>query len=84
MKTIKQYMAKGKVPNKARISMILQNTTGCIPSEISYEELIKMFDSEQKKYNDLKLAKSAEEDPQEDRRSLARAAWRNSVACSRV
>lgn len=47
-------MAKGKVPNEAKVSTIAQHTARGIPSEFVYGELITMFDPEQKKYNDSK------------------------------
>lgn len=46
-KTIRQYMACKKVPNKQRISVIARYATGGIPSEFGYDELLKLYDQAQ-------------------------------------
>lgn len=46
-KTVKQYIACKKVPNKDRISIIAKYATGGIPAEFAYDELVKLYDQAQ-------------------------------------
>lgn len=49
VKVLKQYMNKAKTPSKNRMMIISKYATGGVPTEFAYEELIRMFDSEQVK-----------------------------------
>lgn len=46
-KTIKQYIACKKMPNKQRISIIAKYATGGIPAEYAYDEILKLYDQSQ-------------------------------------
>lgn len=47
VKVLKQYVNKGKTPNKDRMMIIYKYATGGVPTEFAYKELVRMFDSEQ-------------------------------------
>lgn len=56
VKVLKQYMNKGKTPNKERMMIISRYATGGVPTEFAYEELIRMFDAEQVKISAARQA----------------------------
>jgi len=56
VKVLKQYMNKGKTPSKERMLIISRYATGGVPSEFAYDELIRMFDSEQVKASTARQA----------------------------
>lgn len=61
VKVLKQYMNKSKMPNKQRMAIISKYATGGVPQDFAYEELIRLFDSEQQKISVLRQAKAIKE-----------------------
>ncbi|XP_076545675.1 uncharacterized protein LOC143305529 [Osmia lignaria lignaria] len=61
VKILKQYINKGFIPNKARMTIISKYATGGIPSKFIYEEIVKVFDSEQTKYSALKIVQTTKQ-----------------------
>ncbi|WBM84621.1 MAG: nucleoprotein [hymenopteran phasma-related virus OKIAV228] len=62
-KVVKQYMNRGFKPDKGRIGIIARYATGGIPTEFSYDELVKFFDMEQSKISAIRMAKAIAQSP---------------------
>lgn len=46
-KTVKQYIAAKKMPDKEVISIVAKYATGGVPAEFSYDELLRVYDQAQ-------------------------------------
>ena len=56
IKLFKQCLNKGEMPNKRKIAIISKYATGGVSVKHSYEELLRLYESEQTKYGALKTA----------------------------
>jgi hypothetical protein len=56
IKVMKQYIAKGKMPDKNRIGIIAKYATGGVSADLSYEELTRIFETEQSKFTASRIA----------------------------
>ncbi|WBM84617.1 MAG: nucleoprotein [hymenopteran phasma-related virus OKIAV227] len=61
MKLVKQYINVGKMPDKDLLRRCAPFATGGVPTEFSFDELIKLYDTEQNNYNLMKRAKLIKE-----------------------
>nr|WVD52798.1 NP [Wugcerasp virus 9] len=60
-KTIKQYINKGRNPDKIRMSIIAKYATGGVPMEFSYDNLVNDFESTQRSVSLIRQKKIMEQ-----------------------